>query len=345
MVAMNANAWGMHSGTHTGAEELFRSQNLVAIGYEATCPADLRSMPGMWDAFKAAVAANDPTVKAASVPVIAGQPYRFLHEVATGDLVVYRAKGSQHVHVGRIDGDYYFAAEETSLRHRRPVQWLRTVPISNITQGALFELGAFLTLFKISKHADEFSALATAGDGAPDTLEPQTMIVADASVTEVASDIDQSTRDYVLKILATAFKGHPLAHLVAQVLRTMGFRTRVSPPGADQGVDVLAHPDELGFQPPRIKVQVKSGAGAVGSPDVQALLGTLTPGEFGLFVALGGFSSQARAVAKAKDHLRLVDGDELVDLILARYEQFDPSYKAQLPLRRVYVPDVGDTEH
>jgi restriction system protein len=35
----------------------------------------------------------------------------------------------------------------------------------------------------------------------------------------------------------------------------------------------------------------------------------------------------------------LVDGDELVDLILQHYEQFDSRYKGLLPLRQVYVPE------
>jgi len=45
------------------------------------------------------------------------------------------------------------------------------------------------------------------------------------------------------------------------------------------------------------------------------------------------------AFARAKANLRLIDGDELVDLILAHYEQFDSRYKALLPLKRVFVPD------
>lgn len=38
----------------------------------------------------------------------------------------------------------------------------------------------------------------------------------------------------------------------------MEYRTRVSPEGPDGGVDIIAHKDELGFEPPIIKVQVKS---------------------------------------------------------------------------------------
>jgi restriction system protein len=36
--------------------------------------------------------------------------------------------------------------------------------------------------------------------------------------------------------------------------------------------------------------------------------------------------------------LRLIDGDELVELIFQHYDQFDSRYKGLLPLRRVYVP-------
>ena len=56
-------------------------------------------------------------------------------------------------------------------------------------------------------------------------------------------------------------------------------------------------------------------------------------------VTLGGFTSQARTFAKGKGALRLVDGDELVDLVLARSERFAPCSKGLLPLKRVYVPE------
>lgn len=36
----------------------------------------------------------------------------------------------------------------------------------------------------------------------------------------------------------------------------------------------------------------------------------------------------------------LIDGEELVDLILEHYEDFDSRYKGFLPLKRVYVPEA-----
>jgi restriction system protein len=119
----------------------------------------------------------------------------------------------------------------------------------------------------------------------------------------------------------------------------MGYRTRISPEGPDGGIDIIAHRDELGLEPPIIKVQVKSTEGSVGDPIVAALYGKVGAGEFGLVVSLGTFTNQARSFERSKGNLRLIDGDGLVNLVLQHYEQFDSRYKGLLPLKRVYVPE------
>ena len=45
--------------------------------------------------------------------------------------------------------------------------------------------------------------------------------------------------------------------LVAGLLRGMGYKTRVSNSGPDRGKDIVASPDGLGFESPRIVVEVK----------------------------------------------------------------------------------------
>lgn len=148
----------------------------------------------------------------------------------------------------------------------------------------------------------------------------------------------------MLKQLAQELKGHPLADFVAHLLVAMGYRTRVSPEGPDGGVDIIAHKDELGFEPPIIKVQVKSNEGSIGDPVVSALYGKVSSGEFGLLVTLGTFTSAARNFARSKSNLRLIDGSELVQVVLQHYEQFDSRYKGLLPLKRVYVPEAIESE-
>ena len=124
----------------------------------------------------------------------------------------------------------------------------------------------------------------------------------------------------------------------------MGYRTRVTAVGTDHGIDIIAHRDELGFEPPLVKVQVKSSEGSVGEPVASALYGKVGEKEFGLLVTLGSLSRQAVDFAFSKGNLRLIDGDELVDLIFAHYEELDPRYQGMIPLKRVYVPEAVSEE-
>lgn len=129
-----------------------------------------------------------------------------------------------------------------------------------------------------------------------------------------------NTRDFILKTLARELKGHPFAEFAAHLLEAIGYRTRVSPPGPDGGIDIIAHKDELGFEPPIIKVQVKSVEESIGAPQVQALFGNVeqTSGEFGLFITLGSFTNQAITFARSKSNLRLDYTSHLKNRILVQ---------------------------
>lgn len=327
--------WGIHAGKTGDAHTLFMNKNVVAIGW--TAMGDLSKIPANRDAFRAAYAKAYPDAKPAGIPTISGQPFRFVHEMKQGDLVVYPSKADRIVHIGRVAGDFKYCPENTGYPQVRPVEWMKAVPRVKFSQGALYEIGSALSFFQVKTYADEFRA-ALAGK------EPTIPVKEDPTVSAVQSDIEQTTRDFIIKALAQELKGHPLADFVAHVLNTMGYRTRVSPEGTDGGVDIIAHKDELGFEPPIIKVQVKSSeTSSIGDPIVAALYGKVDPKEFGLFVTLGTYSNPAKQFARGKANLRLIDGDELVDLILTHYEQFDSRYKGILPLKRVYVPDPDES--
>jgi restriction system protein len=165
----------------------------------------------------------------------------------------------------------------------------------------------------------------------------------DETVASVSAATKQTTRDFIRKQIALELKGHPFAHFVAQLLQTMGYRTRVSPEGADGGIDIVAHRDELGLEPPIIKVQVKSSEGSISGPTISEFIGNVGQGEHGLFVALGSYTSQAKTKAEA-GRIRLIDGEEIVDLVLAHYEDLDSRYRGLIPLKRMYVPEPVDAE-
>src|SRR5690606_36879283 len=120
---------------------------------------------------------------------------------------------------------------------RRPVEWLKAVPRSRFSQGALYEIGSAMSLFRVRTYAQEF--LDAVGDAAPKAVAAE----GDETVSAVAENIEESTSDFLLKRLAEELKGHPFSHFVAHLLNAMGYRTRVSPEGPDGGIDIIAHKD------------------------------------------------------------------------------------------------------
>lgn len=324
--------WGIHAGKTGDADSLFLKKNFVAVGWIKM--ADLSSIKADREAFKSKVSEAYPDKKPGAIANNAGQLFRFVHEMKDGDIVIYPSKHDRQIHIGQILGPYrYEPSIESGYPHLRPVKWLRSLPRTHFTQGALYEIGSAMSLFQVKSYAEEFRN-ALEGKASPSPVSK------DETVGLVAEDIEETTRDFILKRLGQELKGHPLAEFIAHLLATMGYRTRVSPEGPDGGIDIIAHRDELGFEPPIIKVQVKSSESSIGDPAVSALYGKVGQGEFGLIVTLGTFTNQARNFARSKGNLRLIDGDELVALFLQHYEQFDSRYKGLLPLKRVYVPEL-----
>ncbi len=333
MVDREQLVWGIHGGRLGVADSLFLTQNVVALGW--TEMGNLGALKSSRESFKSAVATAYPDAKPGAIPNYTGQLYRFVHEMQIGDLIVYPSKMDRHVHIGVVEGPYkYDAAAKEGFPHQRAVRWLKEPPRTRFTQGALYEIGSAMTFFQVKNYSDEFrSAVEGRVVEIPSTSK-------DKSIAAVAEDIEETTRDFVLKRLAQELKGHPFADFVAHLLNAMGYRTRVSPPGPDGGIDIVAHKDELGFEPPIIKVQVKSTEGSVGDPEVSSLYGKVGTNDFGLLVTLGAYSPRALDFARSKSNLRLIAGNELVDLIFTHYERFDSLYKGLLPLKRVYVPEV-----
>ncbi len=323
------NVWVIRGGREGEFDDALRNKGRIFLGWEL--PRDISKLDR--EELKAALAKESPSASAGKIANHAGQLFRFAREIREGDLVAYPSKVDRHVHLGRVTGPYRFDRSfDPEHPHTRTVEWVTSTARSQFSQGALNELGSLLTFFQIKTHAADFRAAAS-GKLVPTPVEE------DETVEQVVHGAEETTRDYIRKVIATKLHGHPFAELVADLLRTMGFRTRVARPGPDGGVDIVAHRDELGLEPPVIKVQVKSSEGSVGDPTVSQLKGKVGPEEFGLFVTLGTFTTEARRFERNQGRLRLIDGEEVISLILEHYEQLDSRYRGLISLKRVYVPN------
>ncbi|AKS45797.1 restriction system protein [Octadecabacter temperatus] len=332
------NIWGVHMPKQVSDTPL--EDGFVSMGWHEL--GNIFELPDDREAYKTAIAATYPDLKAGAVPVTAGIVYRFTHAVKAGDYVIYPSK-----HDGRVNiGTFTDTVERVNmgedgldeLTHRRGVNWIESFPRSDFTQAALYEIGSFITLFAVTKHAAEFLAKVGVKTDAdvPDEDTPN-----DDQVTQrVSAQAEQTTHDFVIKRIHSGLSGYDFEEFTAHLLECMGYTARVSDKSGDGGVDVIAHTDELGFQPPIIKVQCKRQTGQIGEPDANQLLGTLGDGEFGLFITLGSYSRPARLLERNRSKLRLIDGEELVDIILENYGKMSASYRTLIPLKQIYVPDV-----
>ena len=149
--------------------------------------------------------------------------------------------------------------------------------------------------------------------------------------------LESDARDGIKRYIVSK-SPYEFQDLVAALLRAMGYHTPfVAPKGKDGGIDIIAYLDPLGAQTPRIKVQVKhKPETAIGASEVRALSGVLKTGDIALFVTSGTYSADARNAATGSEKfLRLIDGDELIEMWQEYYDKMSDEDKNMLPLKRI----------
>ncbi len=88
-----------------------------------------------------------PNKSKQSIAGSAGQLFRFVNEAKIGDYVIYPTKFNRMINIGQIEGEYFFDSGETEYNLKRKVKWLKKLPREEFSQGALYEIGSFLSFF------------------------------------------------------------------------------------------------------------------------------------------------------------------------------------------------------
>ena len=83
----------------------------------------------------------------------ADQLYKFVTDIAAGDLIVMRCKEKKGFFIGTVEGEYYFDSGSDKFRHRRPVKWKKEpVPRDIFEQDLIKLFGARKTLSPVKKN-------------------------------------------------------------------------------------------------------------------------------------------------------------------------------------------------
>lgn len=318
-------------GVHTQDDYLFLHNDVIAIGWKDF--GDLKTIENTRDAFKEKYAKVYPDTKKQAIANNVGMLYRFIYEMQVGDYVVFPSKTDRMINIGMVEGEYYYEPTAPEYVQQRKVKWLKHLPRTLFSQGALYESGSFMSLFLIKNYADEYLAALD------NNYKKSVIDTEDETIGATADDIIENTKDFVLKELSKNLKGYDLEGFVADLLTAMGYRTVVSPQGGDGGIDITAYKDEL---PPRILVQVKSQDGDIKESVLQSLKGALREGDYGAFITLSNYTKNAQKYLKNNPIIRGINGSELVDLILDNYEKLSEKYQKMIPLKKVYIPVQND---
>lgn len=271
----------------------------------------------------------------------ARQLFALAHRIKKDDLVVMPLRGKEQIAVGRVKGPYQFRTDLGEVHHTVPVDWIREdLPRTSFRQDLLNSFGAFMTVCEIKRHNAEervrkvIEGKADPGDDSaigPDIPEPD---------GNGFIDVEQVARDQILTHLEKHFKGHDLAKLVEALLQAEGFITKLSPPGPDGGVDILAGRGALGLEGPKLCVQVKSSSSPADVNILRALQGTMQnfKADQGLLVSWGGFTKPVEGEARLSFFsVRLWDASDLIEAVLKYYDRLPEDFQAELPLKRIWA--------
>ncbi len=282
--------------------------------------------------------ASTPGMKQGTAISGASQVWRFLNEISQGDWAVTYSPQNRTYSVGKVTGDARHSPElaDDGIALVRPVQWFtEEVDRDNLSQASKNTLGSTMTVFVVGPTAADDLLAHAQGKPTPKSVVEKER---EEAVVDPIADVESLALERI-KDMVSLLDWSEMQDLVAGLLRAMGYKTQVSPAGADRGRDIIASPDGFGFENPRIVVEVKHRSGAMGSQSIRSFLGGRHKDDRGLYVSTGGFTKDAWYEAdRAQVPLTLWTLDNLVRTLVDHYDQTDTETKRLVPLKRLYVP-------
>ena len=283
----------------------------------------------------------------------AAQLNQFVNRIEIGDYVVMPRKLTNGVAIGVVNGGYQFDAT-SDFKHARAVDWrAESLPRDTFKQDLRHSFGAFMTICEIKRNSalERVKAVLDTGTD-PGSLLGMQGQVAKSSVPEEKEDdgteaddyqidIEEEANQQIISLIKSEFAGHALAGLVAEIMQVEGYTTKVSSPGPDGGVDILAAGGTLGLGEGRICIQVKSGDGTADHDVVLRLRGSVadTEAQTGLLVSIGGVTAPAqKALDSSFFQLRLWRMSDLLEALFRTYGELSEETRAKLPLKQIWAP-------
>lgn len=234
---------------------------VIGIGWDFD-GADIAAMNR--EQIRAAYGLSHPGDSKGKVAAGVGQVYRFAHDMTTDSTVVMYDPESRLYHLGVITGPCVAVCDMDGVTYTRDVTWGETAPRDVLSPSSKNSLGGIQTIFAVS---DEVMADLTNAARDKSVVASNDPAIDDNDATNdeetLAATYDNGIE--LIKDRVNQLDWEDMERLVAGLLKAMGYCARVMPKGPDGGRDVVASPDALGLESPRIVAEVKHRKGAMGA--------------------------------------------------------------------------------
>jgi len=315
------NVWCVRAESGLYADQ-FIAGGYIGIGWLPNVDASqVRTREELYPIYKEAHPGDTSTLV---IGQQVGQIARFLLEIAAGDYVITPAANTERLHYGVVaeDPSYYFDPHPTDGCHysqRRRIRWARetlgrgefSVPFQNSIRSSL-------TVFAVSRKEEFLAAVgeAVAGRPAAQDYDPYAVVL-----------------NQILELDAGEFEV-----LVGHLLTAIGFEgSEVTGKPGDGGVDATGELNVSNLA--KVKVFVQAKRYAVGTKilasTVRSLRQAIPFGGQGAFITTASFQPAAADVALEHGFPRigLINGHQLVDLLVEHWEDIPPEFRDRLGLK------------
>lgn len=249
-----------------------------------------------------------------------GQIARFLLEIKAGDYVITPAADKEWLYFGVVGPDpsytYDPATDGCRYRHRRRVMWdTRRLRRSELSVPFQNSIRSLLTVFAVP-HKEEFLQA----------------IGAVAGPTKPEHDAYRVVLDRLLALDPTEFEV-----FLTSLLSAIGFEAEHTGRTGDGGVDARGDLDIAGMARVKLYLQAKRYRldARIGANEVKKLRQAIPFGGQGAFITTADYRESAREAATEVGFPRigLINGRQLVDLLVQYWASIPDEFKQQLDLK------------
>ena len=253
-----------------------------------------------------------------------GQIARFLLEMKQGDYVITPASDTEWLHYGVLTERAYWHAADIAdgcpYEHRRGVAW-SSERISRSSFSIPFQntIRSSLTVFAVSQR-DEF-LIAVQAEGHVPENRPQ---IYDAYETVLARVLELDAKEFEI--------------LVGHLLTAIGFEeSEVTGKTGDGGVDATGILNIANLAKVKVFVQAKryKRGSKINANVVKQLRTAIPVGGQGAFITTADFQKAAAEIAVENGFPRigLINGRQLVDLLVEHWQDIPAEFRDRLGLR------------